>query len=133
MFCQNAVTHGQRLFELGRRWPQQTIATNQLLLQKNAKKINSHRWLFNALGRQLQPEICILIDAGTKPGHKSIYYLWEAFYNDPNLGGACGEIHAMLKGGKKLLNPLVAAQNFEYKMSNILGTSSLTEILKYFD
>jgi cellulose synthase/poly-beta-1,6-N-acetylglucosamine synthase-like glycosyltransferase len=27
----------------------------------------------------------------------------------------------MIKGGKKLLNPLVAAQNFEYKMSNILG------------
>lgn len=26
----------------------------------------------------------------------------------------------MLKSGKKLLNPLVAAQNFEYKMSNIL-------------
>lgn len=26
----------------------------------------------------------------------------------------------MIKGGKKLLNPLVAAQNFEYKMSNIL-------------
>ena len=55
-----------------------------------------------------------------KPGRKSIYYLWEAFYNDPNLGGCCGEIHAMIKGGKKLLNPLVAAQNFEYKMSNIL-------------
>ncbi|KAL9931712.1 hypothetical protein V8E36_009498 [Tilletia maclaganii] len=90
------------------------------LKQKNAKKINSHRWLFNALGRQLQPEICILIDAGTKPGHKSLYYLWEAFYNNANLGGACGEIHAMLKSGKKLINPLVAAQNFEYKMSNIL-------------
>jgi chitin synthase len=71
-----------------------------------------------------QPEICVLLDAGTKPGHKSIYYLWEAFYNDPNLGGACGEIHAMIKGGRKLLNPLVAAQNFEYKMSNILGTYS---------
>ncbi|KAG8983152.1 Chitin synthase, class 2, partial [Tulasnella sp. 427] len=87
---------------------------------KNQKKINSHRWLFNAIGKMLNPEICVLIDAGTKPGHKSIYYLWEAFYNDPNLGGACGEIHAMIKGGKKLLNPLVAAQNFEYKMSNIL-------------
>jgi len=37
-----------------------------------------------------QPEICVLIDAGTKPGHKSIFYLWEAFYNDPNLGGCCG-------------------------------------------
>ena len=68
----------------------------------------------------IQPEICVLIDAGTKPGHKAIYYLWEAFYNDPHMGGACGEIHAMIKGGKKLLNPLIATQNFEYKMSNIL-------------
>jgi chitin synthase len=75
--------------------------------------------------------------------------VWEAFYNNPNLGGACGEIHAMIEGGRKLLNPLglflrssrhrrsvrrgelfyltvlaslppVAAQNFEYKISNIL-------------
>ncbi|KAI0082452.1 glycosyltransferase family 2 protein [Panus rudis PR-1116 ss-1] len=87
---------------------------------KNQKKINSHRWLFNAIGKMLEPEICVLIDAGTKPGRKSIYYLWEAFYNDKDLGGCCGEIHAMIQGGKKLLNPLVAAQNFEYKMSNIL-------------
>lgn len=91
-----------------------------VLKAKNQKKINSHRWLFNAIGRHLQPEICVLLDAGTKPGHKAIYYLWEAFYNNPHLGGACGEIHAMLSGGRKLLNPLVAAQNFEYKMSNIL-------------
>jgi len=69
----------------------------------------------------VQPETCVLLDAGTKPGHKSIFYLWEAFYNNPNLGGCCGEIHAMIEGGRKLLNPLVAAQNFEYKMSNILG------------
>jgi chitin synthase len=31
----------------------------------------------------------------------------------------------MINGGRKLLNPLVAAQNFEYKMSNILGTPQL--------
>ncbi|KAE9410457.1 glycosyltransferase family 2 protein [Gymnopus androsaceus JB14] len=91
-----------------------------VLKAKNQKKINSHRWLFNAIGKMLNPEICVLIDAGTKPGHKSIYYLWEAFYNNAHLGGCCGEIHAMIKGGRKLLNPLVAAQNFEYKMSNIL-------------
>ena len=91
------------------------------LKQKNNKKINSHRWLFNAFGRILNPEICILLDAGTKPGPKSLLYLWEGFYNDKDLGGACGEIHAMLgKGGRKLLNPLIAAQNFEYKISNIL-------------
>ncbi|KAK9472081.1 glycosyltransferase family 2 protein [Dipodascopsis tothii] len=91
------------------------------LKQKNAKKINSHRWLFNALGGILKPEICILLDAGTKPGHKSLLALWQAFYNDKNLGGACGEIHAMLGRNKRnLLNPLVGAQNFEYKISNIL-------------
>ncbi|KAI5309618.1 Chitin synthase, class 2, partial [Ascosphaera atra] len=66
------------------------------LKQKNSKKINSHRWLFNAFGRILNPEVCILIDAGTKPGNKSLLALWEAFYNDKDLGGACGEIHAML-------------------------------------
>lgn len=88
---------------------------------KNSKKINSHRWLFNAFGRILNPEVCILIDAGTKPSPKSLLALWEGFYNDKDLGGACGEIHAMLgKGGRKLLNPLVAVQNFEYKISNIL-------------
>jgi chitin synthase len=91
------------------------------LKQKNSKKINSHRWLFNAFGRILNPEVCILLDAGTKPGPKSLLSLWEAFYNDKDLGGACGEIHAMLgKGWKNLINPLVAAQNFEYKISNIL-------------
>lgn len=91
------------------------------LKQKNSKKINSHRWLFTAFGRILNPEVCILLDAGTKPGHKSLLALWEAFYNDKDLGGACGEIHAMLgKGWKNLINPLVAAQNFEYKISNIL-------------
>lgn len=91
------------------------------LKQKNSKKINSHRWLFNAFGRILNPEVCVLLDAGTKPGSKSILALWEAFYNDKDLGGACGEIHAMLgKGGRNLMNPLVATQNFEYKISNIL-------------
>jgi chitin synthase len=91
------------------------------LKQKNSKKINSHRWLFNAFGRLLNPEVCILLDAGTKPGPKSLLSLWEGFYNDKDLGGACGEIHAMLgRQGRKLLNPLVAGQNFEYKISNIL-------------
>lgn len=91
------------------------------LKQKNSKKINSHRWLFTAFGRILNPEVCILLDAGTKPGYKALLALWEAFYNDKDLGGACGEIHALLgKGWKNLLNPLVAIQNFEYKISNIL-------------
>ena len=39
----------------------------------------------------LEPEVCVLIDAGTKPAADAIYHLWSAFYNDPNLGGSCGE------------------------------------------
>ncbi|KAJ3322669.1 Chitin synthase, class 1 [Boothiomyces sp. JEL0866] len=88
---------------------------------QNAKKINSHRWFFNAFGAMLNPKVCILIDVGTKPTEKSFYYLWREFDAHPNVAGACGEIYAENGPfGVKLLNPLVAAQNFEYKMSNIL-------------
>ena len=89
--------------------------------EKNQKKLNSHRWFFNAFGKALNPNVCILLDVGTRPGKTSLYHLWKAFDQDSNVAGACGEIKAM-KGrhGQGLLNPLVASQNFEYKMSNIL-------------
>ncbi|CAG8553718.1 20774_t:CDS:2 [Cetraspora pellucida] len=75
--------------------------------EKETKKINSYRWFFNAFCPVLRPNICILIDVGTEP--------------DPNIAGACGEIVVEKgKGYIKLLNPIVAAQNFEYKMTNIL-------------
>ena len=90
------------------------------LKEKNQKKINSHRWFFQALGRVLDPNVCVLLDAGTQPGKDSIYHLWKVFDVEPMCGGACGEIKVMLSRGKNLLSPLVAAQNFEYKMSNIL-------------
>ena len=91
------------------------------LKEKNQKKINSHRWFFQAFGSVLNPNICVLLDTGTRPGGTSIYHLWKAFDLNSNVAGACGEIVAMKgKGGVQLLNPLVAAQNFEYKMSNIL-------------
>lgn len=120
---QLSVTANQKLIQPQDDGPT-TLPPVQMIFclkQKNSKKINSHRWLFNAFGRILNPEVCILLDAGTKPGPKSLLALWEAFYNDKDLGGACGEIHAMLgRGWRNLLNPLVAAQNFEYKISNIL-------------
>ena len=91
------------------------------LKEKNQKKLNSHRWFFNAFGKALSPNVCILLDVGTKPGPNSLYHLWKAFDTDSNVAGACGEIKAGKgKGWLGLLNPLVASQNFEYKMSNIL-------------
>jgi len=52
--------------------------------------------------------------------------LWCVFplsiaFKVPHISSVVGEIHFMTKGGRKLLNPLVAAQNFENKMQNILG------------
>jgi chitin synthase len=89
--------------------------------EKNAKKLNSHRWFFNAFGKALNPNVCILLDVGTRPGDTSLYHLWKAFDNDSNVAGAAGEIKAGKgKNWLGLFNPLVASQNFEYKMSNIL-------------
>ncbi|KAF8514223.1 glycosyltransferase family 2 protein [Hysterangium stoloniferum] len=106
------------------KYPDKGIVPTQIIFclkEKNQKKINSHRWLFNGFAPMLQPNICILLDVGTRPGNKSLYHLWKTFDRNSNVGGACGEI-AAYKGPKwlGLLNPLVAAQNFEYKMSNIL-------------
>ncbi|KZV63383.1 glycosyltransferase family 2 protein [Peniophora sp. CONT] len=106
------------------RYPDKGIVPTQVIFcmkEKNQKKINSHRWFFNAFGRALQPNVCVLLDVGTRPGSKSIYHLWKTFDLNSNVGGACGEI-AAYKGRywKGLLNPLVASQNFEYKISNIL-------------
>jgi len=37
------------------------------LKERNAKKLNSHKWLFRGIAPKLNPYICILIDFGTRP------------------------------------------------------------------
>ncbi|KAJ7188329.1 glycosyltransferase family 2 protein [Mycena filopes] len=106
------------------RYPDKGIVPTQIIFcmkEKNQKKINSHRWFFNAFAPLLQPNVCVLLDVGTRPGPTAIYRLWKAFDVNSRVGGACGEI-ATYKGKNwsLLLNPLVAAQNFEYKISCIL-------------
>lgn len=92
------------------------------LKEQNKKKLNSHRWFFNAFGPLIKPNVCILLDVGTKPTGTSIYELWKCFDKHSNVGGACGEICVDTGRGCSLLltSPLAASQNFEYKISNIL-------------
>ncbi|KAL6304892.1 chitin synthase 2 [Sparassis latifolia] len=92
------------------------------LKEQNKKKLNSHRWFFNAFGPLIQPNVCVLLDVGTKPTSTSIYELWKCFDKHSNVGGACGEICVDTGRGCSLLltSPLAASQNFEYKISNIL-------------
>ncbi|KAJ1565946.1 Chitin synthase, class 2 [Nowakowskiella sp. JEL0078] len=100
------------------------IQTIFLLKEKNKKKINSHRWFLKALASVVEPRVVVLIDVGTKPERTALYNLWHTFFRNEQIAGACGEIRADLGSGiqycKSLLNPLVASQNFEYKISNLL-------------
>ncbi|CUM65424.1 uncharacterized protein PRCAT00003062001 [Priceomyces carsonii] len=90
------------------------------LKEKNGRKINSHRWCFQSFAPIIKPRVVILLDCGTMPAYDSFYHLWKSF-RDPSVAGACGEIQIALGQGKReLRNPLVAAQNFEYKIANIL-------------
>ncbi|THH00743.1 hypothetical protein EW026_g1841 [Hermanssonia centrifuga] len=106
------------------KYPDKGVVPTQILFcmkERNQKKINSHRWFFNAFAPLLQPNVCVLLDVGTRPGPKSIYHLWKTFDLNSNVAGACGEIAAYKgKHWLSLLNPLVASQNFEYKITNIL-------------
>jgi len=92
------------------------------LKEQNKKKLNSHRWAINGACPLLKPNVCVLLDVGTKPTGTSIYELWKCFDKHSNVGGACGEICVDTGRGCSLLltSPLAASQNFEYKMSNIL-------------
>lgn len=91
------------------------------LKEQNAKKINSHRWFFQSFCPLLNPKVTILLDVGTRPAPAALYHLWNCFDKHPNVGGACGEIVADLSPGWwGATNWLVAAQAFEYKISNQL-------------
>ncbi|RIB06386.1 Glycosyltransferase Family 2 protein [Gigaspora rosea] len=89
--------------------------------EKTFTRFISLRWFFNAFCPILEPNICVLIDVGAEPGPKSIYKLWKVFDIDARVAGAFGELIIMNgKNWMNLLNPVVAAQNFEYKMDSIL-------------
>ncbi|KAG0214021.1 Chitin synthase, class 2 [Mortierella sp. NVP41] len=91
------------------------------LKERHTKKLNSHRWFFHALCPLLEPRITLLTTAGAKIGNGSLFHLWNAFDRNPHTAGACGEIR-VAKGllWWKVLNPIIAAQIFEYKVSSVL-------------
>ncbi|KAI1288053.1 glycosyltransferase family 2 protein [Xylaria venustula] len=67
----------------------------------------------HAFGRLLNPKVVVHIDTGTTVLPGSVLTLWEAFYNDKDLGGASGSLLPMHgKWGKELLNPAFSAYRF---------------------
>ena len=88
-----------------------------LLKSSNSGKLNSYRWLYNAFAKRLDPNVVVHVDVGTKLGRQGLHGLWREFDLELQLGAACGDIVASFDGNwLNVLNPIVAAQHFEYKV-----------------
>lgn len=90
------------------------------LKENNGGKLNSHLWFFNAFSEQLLPTYTVLVDVGTIPGPSSIFKLIRSMDRNPQIGGVAGEIAVEQPN---YFNPVIAAQHFEYKISNIMDKS----------
>ncbi|SPQ93389.1 unnamed protein product (mitochondrion) [Plasmodiophora brassicae] len=120
---------GVHLFETTIMWMEENerksryppIQVMFALKEHNAGKIDSHYWFFKAFADQIKPEFCFLLDVGTRPKPKALYFLWETMHRNSQIGGCCGEITTMSTWSA---NPIVAAQTFEYKVSNFLDKAS---------
>ena len=60
--------------------------------QRNDGKINSHRWFFQGLCKYLKPDLCLMLDIGTRPDKHAVFKLYKYMLKHEFCGGCCGEI-----------------------------------------
>eukprot|EP00887_Chlorella_sp_A99_P006915 scaffold2.g6915.t1 len=82
----------------------------------NRGKLDSHCWFFDGFAYLLQPEICVLFDAGTKPMPMALRNYYAHFRRNPWCGGCSGE----LRVERPFRNFLTMVQYMEWKMSHFL-------------
>jgi chitin synthase len=76
----------------------------------------------------LLPEFVVLVDVGTKPCPSAISRLIYSMRRNNQIGGCCGEI-AVDHPFRTLTNPVVSAQHFEYKVSNMLDKATESVVM----
>jgi chitin synthase len=94
--------------------PMQTMFA---LKERNGGKIDSHWWCLLGIAGILKPKYVFLLDVGTTPETKSYFYMRDAMERNSNVAGVAGELAPLSSYN---LDPIVAAQTFEYKISSIL-------------
>ncbi len=89
------------------------------LKEESAGKLDSHQWFFEAFCEDVNPVFCMTLDVGTMPARRSFRKLLSEMTVNRKVGAACGEIvvdSVFYKADKWI----VAAQNFEYKMTAVM-------------
>ena len=78
------------------------------------------RWLYQAFGQLLDPEICIQLEVGSKPRPNCILEMWRAFHHNKDLGAAYGKVRVLTGTyGHKILNPFIASHRFQDEISTV--------------
>ncbi|GAB4813424.1 hypothetical protein N2152v2_000470 [Parachlorella kessleri] len=83
----------------------------------NRGKLDSHCWFFDGFAYLLQPEICVLFDAGTKPMPMAMRNCYAHFRRNPYCGALTGELIVE----RPYRNFLTTVQFMEWKVSHILA------------
>lgn len=68
----------------------QSIAPRVLLCikEKNAGKLDSHRWFFKGFCASFQPKYCVQMDVGSVPKESTLYLIWQHLERHPDVGAA---------------------------------------------
>lgn len=83
----------------------------------NRGKLDSHCWFFDGFAHLLQPEYCVLFDAGTKPMPMALRNCYAHFKNNPWCGALTGE----LRVERPYRNFLTSVQYMEWKVAHFLS------------
>jgi cellulose synthase/poly-beta-1,6-N-acetylglucosamine synthase-like glycosyltransferase len=91
------------------------------LKEHNAGLLDCHQWVFSAFAEKLQPTFVCLMCVHTLPSESAIYWLMRSMEKDKQIAGVCGETAVdQTQYGFSWLNPVIAAQIFEFKIATAM-------------